>query len=85
MAVIVGNRDIFPDRLAEEGGREVIKTLKDLGFDVVTLFSEESGRGTVQTRGDSKKCAELFRKRAEDITGVLVTLPNFGDERSIAE
>jgi len=105
LAVIVGNRDIFSGRLAKEGGREVIKTLKGLGFDVVAL-SEESGRGTVrtregslggahdvhgvyrdtvQTREDSKKCAELFKKRADDIAGVLITLPNFGDERSIAD
>jgi L-fucose isomerase-like protein len=84
LAVIVGNRDIFPNELAEKGGKEVIKTVKNLGFDVVTLFSEK-GQGTIQTREDSKKCAKLFREKIEKIDGVLVTLPNFGDERSIAE
>lgn len=85
LGVIVGNRDIFPDRLAHEGGREVIKTLKELGFSIVTLFSERSGEGTLQTRRDSKKCADLFKSKADEIIGILVTLPNFGDEKSIVE
>ena len=30
-------------------------------------------------------CAELFRKNADRIDGIFVTLPNFGDEKAIAE
>jgi L-fucose isomerase-like protein len=30
-------------------------------------------------------CAELFRKHGDTIDGVIVTLPNFGDERAIAD
>lgn len=85
LALIVGNRDIFPDRLAEEGGKEVIGTLKDLDFEVVTLFSEDSGKGAIQTRQGAKESAELFEGHAEDIDGVVVTLPNFGEERSVVE
>ena len=33
---------------------------------------------------DAEKCAALFKKHAEEIDGVLVTLPNFGDERAVA-
>lgn len=84
LAVIVGNREFFPDQLAEEGGKEVIKTLQDLGFRVIT-GSDESGLTSVQTREESKKCAQVFKKNAEDIEGVVVTLPNFGDEKGIAE
>ncbi|KYK35582.1 MAG: fucose isomerase [Theionarchaea archaeon DG-70-1] len=83
-AVIVGNREYFPDQLAEEGGKQVIKTLEDLGFKVITL-SEESGSKSVQTREESKRCALLFKENAEDIDGVVVTLPNFGDEKGVAE
>ena len=31
------------------------------------------------------KCAELFRARRDEIDGIIVTLPNFGDERAIAD
>ena len=33
---------------------------------------------------DAEKCADLFQKHAEEIDGILVTLPNFGDERAMA-
>ncbi len=82
LAVIVGNREFFPDQLAEEGGKKVIKALEDLGFTVVA-FSE--GSKGVQTREESKKCARVLKENADDIDGVVVTLPNFGDEKGIAE
>src|SRR5690606_31459597 len=31
------------------------------------------------------KCAELFRKHRDEIDGVLVCLPNFGDEKGVAD
>ena len=85
LALIIGNREYFPDQLAEEGGKEIIRIVKDLGFDVVTSFSEETGSGSVQTREDSRKCAQVFKENAEKIDGILVTLPNFGDEKGVAE
>ncbi|MBW2086176.1 MAG: fucose isomerase, partial [Deltaproteobacteria bacterium] len=33
----------------------------------------------------AKKCAKIFRENSEKIDGVIVTLPNFGDERSVAD
>jgi len=30
-------------------------------------------------------CAELFKRHAEEIDGIIVTLPNFGEERGIAD
>lgn len=42
-------------------------------------------RGAVETHDEAKRCAELFRSRADTIDGMIVTLPNFGDERAIAD
>ena len=39
----------------------------------------------METRAEAKKCAELFRANQSKIDGVIVTLPNFGDEKAIAE
>src|SRR6185503_18415922 len=41
--------------------------------------------GGVETFHDAQKCADLFKKHADEIIGVLVVLPNFGDEKGIAE
>ncbi|MGB9611911.1 MAG: L-fucose/L-arabinose isomerase family protein, partial [Bryobacteraceae bacterium] len=41
--------------------------------------------GAVETMEDAERCADLFRRHADRIDGILVTLPNFGDERGVAD
>jgi L-fucose isomerase-like protein len=83
--LIVGNRGFFPDHLAKSGREEMIRVLEKAGLDVVVLSPEESKYGAVETREESRRCAELFRKNRERIDGIIVTLPNFGEERAIAD
>jgi L-fucose isomerase-like protein len=84
LGVIVGNRGFFPDELAREGREKVLAVLEDMGFDVVTLSSEDTKFGTVETWEDAQKCARLFDEYRKDISGIIVTLPNFGDEKGVA-
>jgi L-fucose isomerase-like protein len=83
--LIVGNRGFFPDHLAKTGREEMLRVLQGAGMDVVALTPEESKYGAVETREESRRCAELFRKNRERIDGIIVTLPNFGEERAIAD
>lgn len=83
--VIVGNRGFFPDHLAKSGREEIIKVLEAAGYGVIVLGPEDTKYGAVETRSDAGKCAELFDRHRHQIDGVIVTLPNFGDERGIAE
>ncbi len=83
--VIVGNRGFFPDRLAQEGREEILKLLERVGAKAVCPTPEQTKFGAVETREEAKTCAELFRARQKDIDGVIVTLPNFGDERAVAD
>ena len=85
MGLIVGNRGFFPDHLAKSGREEMIQTLQKSCFDVVALTPEQSKYGAVETHDEAKRCAELFRSKADAIDGIIVTLPNFGDERAIAD
>jgi L-fucose isomerase-like protein len=85
MGIIVGNRGFFPDHLAKSGREEIIRALENAGIDVVALTPEQSKYGAVETREESKRCAELFKKNADRIDGIIVTLPNFGEERAIAD
>jgi len=85
MGLIVGNRGFFPDHLAKTGREEMLRALQGAGMDVVALTPEESKYGAVETREESRRCAELFKKNRERIDGVIVTLPNFGEERAIAD
>lgn len=83
--VIVGNRGFFPDILAKQGRKDILEVLKNNGFGTIALSMQDTKYGSVETYADAKKCAELFAKNSEKIDGIIVTLPNFGDEKGVAE
>ena len=85
LGVIVGNRGFFPAELAEQGRKIILSVLKEEGFEAVILGPKDSKYGSVETWADSKKCADLFKAHRAKIDGILVTLPNFGEERGIAD
>ncbi len=85
LGVLVGNRGFFPAELCEKGRKTILAVLKEEGFDSVVLGPKETRYGSVETWGDAKKCADLFKAHREKIDGILVTLPNFGDERGVAD
>ncbi|MFX1296249.1 MAG: L-fucose/L-arabinose isomerase family protein [Promethearchaeota archaeon] len=82
--IIVGNRDVFPDQLAKEGRLEITEVMKELGYNYVILSENDTKYGVVETFSDAKKCAGLFKRNKDEIIGILIILPNFGDEKAIA-
>jgi len=85
LGLIVGNRGFFPSELCEEGRKRVERILHELAVETIALTPEDTPYGTVETYTEAKKCAALFKANAHKIEGILVTLPNFGDERGVAE
>ncbi len=83
--VIVGNRGFFPDVLAKQGRKDILEVLKKNGFGTVTPSMQQTKYGSVETFDDAKKCAAFFAENSRKIDGIIVTLPNFGDEKGIAE
>ena len=83
--LIVGNRGFFPDHLARTGREEMIAVLERAGYGVVALTPEDSKFGAVESRAESRRCADLFRKHQDAIDGVIISLPNFGEERALAD
>lgn len=83
--LIVGNRGFFPDHLAATGREDMIKAIQSAGHEVVALTPEQSKFGAVETYEEARRCADLFKANREQIDGIIVTLPNFGDERAIAD
>jgi L-fucose isomerase-like protein len=82
--IIVGNRDVFPDHLAKEGREEIMQVMEELGLKYVILGENDTHYGIVETYDDAKKCAELFKKRKSEIVGIIIIMPNFSDEKGIA-
>ncbi|NJN84118.1 MAG: fucose isomerase [Caldilineaceae bacterium] len=84
LGLIVGNRGFFPSHLCETGRAEMLQLLEEMGFDVITLTPEQTTYGSIESVTDARQCAELFDAHRREIDGVIVTLPNFGDERAVA-
>jgi L-fucose isomerase-like protein len=85
LGVIFGNRDFFPDQLVAEARDDVLKLFSERGIRTVMVSPEETKLGGVESHADARRCADLFRRHRDDIDGVLVVLPNFGDEKGAAD
>ena len=85
LGLIVGNRGFFPGHLARDGRAEMLKALAEEGFDAVILDESATNYGAIESRDEAKAYADLFRRNRDRIDGLVVTLPNFGDERGVAE
>ena len=78
MGVLVGNRGFFPSHLATSGRLEIVAALESAGIKPIVLSPEVTAHGAVETYEDAKKCAALFKQHADEIDGLVITLPNFG-------
>ncbi len=85
LGVIIGNRDFFPDALITEGRKDILAVLEELGIQPIILDEDATKLGAVETWENAKKCAALFNQHRGEIDGILISLPNFGDEKGIAE
>jgi len=85
LGVIYGNRDFFPDHLVTEARADIATVFAKSGIKAIQLGEKDSKLGGVETHAEARKCAALFRQHADEIDGVLVCLPNFGDEKGVAD
>ena len=85
LGVIFGNRDFFPDHLVSEARKDILALFQEMNIEGVMLGENETKLGSVETYAHSKACADLFKANRDRIEGVLVVLPNFGDEKGVAD
>lgn len=84
LGVIVGNRGFFPDHLCDTGRKTILKLLEAEGIRAIILDEKIGKFGSIATNMEAQACADLFKQHRDEIDGVLITLPNFGEERPIA-
>lgn len=85
LGVIFGNRDFFPVHLVSEARQDILALFQEMNIDGVMLGEKDTKLGSVETHIHAKTCADLFKVNRERIDGILVVLPNFGDERGVAD
>ncbi len=81
--LIVGTRNIFNAKVAQASRSVAIKKLEQLGYGYVIVSEQDTNLGCIETYQDAQKCAKLFSAKRDEIDGIIVVLPNFGDEGSI--
>ncbi len=85
LGVIFSSRDFFPAHLVIQARKDVMKVLDELMINGIMLEEDVAIHGAVQTYQHSRMCAELFKKHQNEIDGILVVLPNFGDEKAVVD
>lgn len=81
--VIIATRNIFNFQLAVDARKKVLDKLDSMGIGYIILPESETPTGNIEGYADAVKCAALFKKNSDVIDGILVVLPNFGDELGV--
>jgi L-fucose isomerase-like protein len=81
--IIIATRNIFNFKLAVEARKKVLSKLEGMGFGTVILPENETPTGNIEGYEDAVKCARYFKQNAGKIDGIIVVLPNFGDELGV--
>jgi L-fucose isomerase-like protein len=79
-ALFFGNRGFFPASLLAEAREELPKVLGEMGHDVLMLDAELTRHGAVETPREGEIYANFLREHQGEYGGVILSLPNFGDE-----
>lgn len=83
--VIISNRSFFPDHLVRTAREKLMAAMEQWGHQVIALSPEDTFLGQTMTYEEAKKCAALFRAHSAEIEGIIVCLPNFGEETGVAD
>ena len=79
-ALYFGNRGFFPGELIADARKELAKAVEDAGYDYI-MPEESIGRyGAVETIEEGKRYAAFLEQNRGKYQGVILCLPNFGDE-----
>jgi L-fucose isomerase-like protein len=79
-ALIFGNRGFFPASLQAEAREELPRVLEAAGHEVLMLDAEATRYGAIETPQEGQLFANFLRENQGKFDGVILSLPNFGDE-----
>lgn len=79
-ALYFGNRGFFPGELIASARDEMKKVVESAGYDILMLDSAKTRYGAVETVAEGKVYARFLKENEGKYDGVILCLPNFGDE-----
>ncbi len=84
-ALFFGNRGFFPSSLMASARKEMADVLKSMGHKTLMLDEKVTRFGAVENVKEGKIYADFLRKNHGKFGGVILSLPNFGDETGAVE
>lgn len=79
-ALFFGNRGFFPESLIAGARRELSEAVQKAGYNVLLMNEDETRYGAVETVEEGEKFASYLKQNEGKYDGVILSLPNFGDE-----
>ena len=79
-ALFYGNRGFFPASLIAQAREELPRVLQEMGHDVLMLDEEATRFGAVESTSEGQVYANFLAENRGKYGGVILCLPNFGDE-----
>jgi len=79
-ALFFGNRGFFPAALIAEAREELPRVLNSCDHDVIMMDAEATRYGAVETTREGQAYARFLADHRGEYGGVILCLPNFGDE-----
>ncbi len=85
LALLIANRGFFPSSVIEAAREEMVKALEKAGAEVLMPDVSLTRYGAVETRAEGEIYADFLVEHYGQYDGLVICLPNFGDENGIKE
>lgn len=84
-ALFIGNRGFFSSEMLHVSRETLVLTLKKFGHEIIMLDESATRFGAVETPHEGRIFADFLRQNHSKFDGVILSLPNFGDETGAVE
>lgn len=79
-ALYFANRGFFPGELIADARKSMTKALEDAGYGYICMDENLTRYGAVETITEGKLFADFLKENEGKYDGIILSLPNFGDE-----
>lgn len=79
-ALYIANRGFFPGEVIQYAREEMTKAITDAGYDFICMDEDKTRYGAIETREEGKLYAEFLKQHEGEYQGIILCMPNFGDE-----
>ena len=85
LAILIANRGFFPSSVIDSAREDMQSAVHRIGAQTLMIPSDLTRYGAVETREDGARFAEFLKAHDGEYDGLIICLPNFGDENGIKE